>query len=82
MHAKFYILYLFSNLKIHQHNKKHTTKTAFNSSETTPLTPPNEGNNSPPSEGSEVVSYRLAKWSIDRAINCVIQKRQSLLSYR
>ncbi|MDR2642339.1 MAG: hypothetical protein LBC74_06055 [Planctomycetaceae bacterium] len=41
---------LFSNLKIHQRNKK------------TPLTPPRPPL-TPPKEGSGVVSYRLAKRS-------------------
>ncbi|MDR2641637.1 MAG: hypothetical protein LBC74_02465 [Planctomycetaceae bacterium] len=42
-------------------------------------THPSDGNNSPPSEGSGVVSYRLAKRS---TINCVTQERKSLLSDR
>ncbi|MDR2643987.1 MAG: hypothetical protein LBC74_14500 [Planctomycetaceae bacterium] len=33
-------------------------------------TPPSEANNSPPSEGSVVVSYRLAKRSSTSSINC------------
>ncbi|MDR2643985.1 MAG: hypothetical protein LBC74_14490 [Planctomycetaceae bacterium] len=42
--------------------------------------PPKEANYSPPSEGSGVVSYRLAKRSTVRNINCVSQERKSLLS--
>ncbi|MDR2643685.1 MAG: hypothetical protein LBC74_12925 [Planctomycetaceae bacterium] len=47
----FCLLDLFSNLKIHQRNKK------------PPLTPPRPPL-IPPKEGSVVVSYRLAKRSI------------------
>ncbi|MDR2642287.1 MAG: hypothetical protein LBC74_05795 [Planctomycetaceae bacterium] len=62
------LLDLFSNLKIHQRNKKPPLTPPR-----PPLTPPKEGNkNMPPregnyshsSEGLGVVSYRLAKRSI------------------
>ncbi|MDR2642904.1 MAG: hypothetical protein LBC74_08925 [Planctomycetaceae bacterium] len=67
------ILDLFSNLKIHQRNKKPTMKNRPLTPPRPPLTPPKEGNKktppreanySPPSEGSGVVTYRLAKRSI------------------
>ncbi|MDR2641812.1 MAG: hypothetical protein LBC74_03345 [Planctomycetaceae bacterium] len=72
---------LFSNLKIHQRNKKNYNEKPPLTPPRPPLTPPkernkktpsregnketppNEANNSPPSEGSGVVSYRLAKRS-------------------
>ncbi|MDR2643835.1 MAG: hypothetical protein LBC74_13715, partial [Planctomycetaceae bacterium] len=54
---------LFSNLKIHQRNKKPTTIKPPLTPPRPPLTPPKEGNYSPPAEGSGVVSYKFAKRS-------------------
>ncbi|MDR2643224.1 MAG: hypothetical protein LBC74_10560 [Planctomycetaceae bacterium] len=72
------ILDLFSNLKIHQRNKKPPLtpprpplpppkdgNKKILPKEGNKPTPPREGNNSPPSEGSGAVSYRLAKRSND-----------------
>jgi hypothetical protein len=47
------LVFLFSNPKIHQHNKKPTPKTAINSSETTP---------SPRSEERRVGKECIQRW--------------------